>query len=164
VSLRLGVVGHRRYDDPEGALVAIDAVIERVLTGEAPTVVSSLAEGADRVVAHRVMARAGARLEAVLPLPAPDYRRDFATAASCAEFDELLGRAVEVQVVRAPASATREQCYELAAHAVVEGCDVLLAVWDGQPGRGRGGTAESVRYALDRDVPVEMIMVSRETT
>ena len=162
MSLRLGVVGHRRYDDPVGALVAIGAVIERVLAAPSPTVVSSLAEGADRVVAQRVLARPDARLEVVLPLPATDYRRDFETAASCTEFDELLGRAVDVQVVSAPAGATREQCYELAAHAVVERSDVVLAVWDGQPGRGRGGTADSVRYALDRDIPVEMVMVSRE--
>ncbi len=36
-------------------------------------------------------------------------------------------------------------------------CDVLLAVWDGKPAAGRGGTAEIVAYALKRRVPVVAI-------
>jgi hypothetical protein len=32
--------------------------------------------------------------------------------------------------------------------------DILLAVWDGQAARGRGGTAEVVDYAIRRGVPV----------
>ena len=31
---------------------------------------------------------------------------------------------------------------------------VLVAVWDGQPSRGLGGTADVVAYARQRSVPV----------
>jgi len=37
---------------------------------------------------------------------------------------------------------------------VVDHCDVLIAVWDGQPSRGRGGTAEIVQYALEQNRPI----------
>jgi hypothetical protein len=35
--------------------------------------------------------------------------------------------------------------------------DVLLALWDGKPARGRGGTAEIVRRAHDLGLPVVWI-------
>ena len=37
---------------------------------------------------------------------------------------------------------------------VVDHCDVLIAVWDGQPARGRGGTAEIVQYAQEQNRPI----------
>lgn len=44
--------------------------------------------------------------------------------------------------------------YALAGRATVAHCDVLIAVWDGLPKRGAGGTAEIVEVALRRGVPV----------
>ena len=41
-----------------------------------------------------------------------------------------------------------------AGHAVLEQSDVLIAVWDGAPARGRGGTAAMVVEAWRRRVPV----------
>ena len=41
--------------------------------------------------------------------------------------------------------------------AVVDRSSVLVAVWDGQPSRGLGGTADVVAYARERGVPVEVI-------
>ena len=37
---------------------------------------------------------------------------------------------------------------------MVDRCDVLIAVWDGEPARGPGGTAEIVAYALERGRPI----------
>ena len=41
--------------------------------------------------------------------------------------------------------------------ATVDGSDVLIAVWDGEPARGRGGTAEVVAYARSLGKPVVLI-------
>ena len=63
------------------------------------SVMSSLAEGADRLIARAAMNRLGARLYVPLPLPFEVYVQDFGDSstldheASIAEFDELLGRA-----------------------------------------------------------------------
>jgi hypothetical protein len=35
--------------------------------------------------------------------------------------------------------------------------DELVAVWDGLPARGHGGTADVVAVALDRGIPVTVI-------
>jgi hypothetical protein len=39
----------------------------------------------------------------------------------------------------------------------VDRSDVLLAVWDGRPARGFGGTGDVVAYARRRGVPVEVV-------
>ena len=33
---------------------------------------------------------------------------------------------------------------------VVDACEILIAIWDGKPSRGNGGTAEIVNYALEQ--------------
>jgi hypothetical protein len=40
---------------------------------------------------------------------------------------------------------------------VADQCDALVAVWDGQPARGRGGTADIVAYARKKRRPLAWI-------
>ena len=47
-----------------------------------------------------------------------------------------------------------EDCYLAAGHRVVELSDLMLAVWDGSPAKGKGGTADVVAYAVRRGVPL----------
>jgi hypothetical protein len=88
--LRIGITGHRDItaDHPGLATEIANAVEyisemlatdpERVRSGQiALTAVSSLAEGADRLVAAEILKRPGSQLEIVLPLPPEEYRRDF---------------------------------------------------------------------------------------
>ena len=44
--------------------------------------------------------------------------------------------------------------YVMTGRATVAHCDMLIAVWDGLPPRGRGGTAEVVQLALTRGTAV----------
>jgi hypothetical protein len=159
--LRVGVSGHRLLADPVAVAMAVDRVLEQLAPGRHVVAVSSLAEGADRIVATRVLARGG-RLEAVLPLPADDYTNDFVDAGSRAEFAGLLAAAERVTVVPPdPADPSREAAYARAGSAVLGACDVLLALWDGTPARGRGGTAEVVAEAHAAGRRVEVVPVER---
>jgi hypothetical protein len=153
---RVGVTGHRALAEPDDVRRRVDAVLDTI---DAPlTGVSSLAEGADRLVAQAVLDRGG-RLAVVLPLDAADYETDFADAASRAEFRRLLDAATAVTTM--PPAATREDAYAAAGAAMLAGCDVLLALWDGEPGRGRGGTAEVVAAARAGGRRVEVVTVTR---
>jgi len=122
--------------------------------------VSSLAEGADRLVARELLAEPGSRLEVVLPLARTDYVRDFQDAGSRREFRHLLELASQVR--SAPRHLTRDEAYEWAGRQVVDRCDALIAVWDGEPPRGRGGTAEIVRYARVCGVPLAVVSTKGE--
>lgn len=159
--MRVGVSGHRLLADPSAVAAAVDQALDRVGAGHDLVAVSSLAEGADRIVAARVLARGG-RLEVVLPLPADDYATDFADAGSRDEFAALVAVADRVSVVPPdPADPSREAAYARAGSAVLDACDVLLALWDGAPAHGRGGTAEVVAEARDAGRRVEVITVER---
>lgn len=169
IDLRIGVTGHRWIPDDASARATIRATMEQLVatcsrpalraTTTGVTVVSALAEGADRIVAH-VGLELGARLEVVLPLEADDYERDFTSAASRAEFRDLCARAASVEVVTAPVS--RDSGYGSAGRAMADRIDVLLAIHDGKPARGAGGTAEIVEYAQSLGIAVVELRATRD--
>jgi hypothetical protein len=161
--LWVGVTGHRRLADPAGLPRVIDEVLDRILamvpaSAQTPLrlgVVSPLAEGADRLVAKAVLRHPDATLEVALPLPPEDYKRDFATEESRQEFDELLKQAQLVTVL--PRGGDRRDAYQRVGHYVVNRSDVVIAVWDRKPPRGKGGTAEIVTHARERQTPLYLV-------
>jgi hypothetical protein len=157
-SITLGVTGHRVLPDEAALGARIDDAIDDLADGRAVHLLTSLAEGADRVVARRVLARDGGTIEAILPLEAGDYEDDFASPASVEDFRDLLERSAASEVVTGP---TRTAAYEAAGFAVVERSDGLLALWDGRPARGRGGTADVVAHARRLGHPVRVVEVVR---
>jgi hypothetical protein len=163
--LRIGVTGHRAFEGVTQARAAATRVVAalRDQHGGLPLEVwSSLAEGADRLVVEAVRAcDPTARLVAVLPLQSDDYRADFVAPGSAAEFDRLLSGADDTSVTGPDASGTRESAYARAGLAVVDGVDVLVAVWDGEPVRGTGGTAEIIAAARAAGREVVVIPVTR---
>ena len=163
-TFRIGVTGHRDLADPDSLCAPIEEALDRLKelvpvfpgAGLVPVVVSALAEGADRLVAKEVLADRDARLEVALPLPEEEYVEDFKSEASKAEFRSLLARASETPW-QAPGGLDRDEAYERAGRYVVDRCDALIALWDGQKSRGRGGTAEIVGYAQEQSVPIAWV-------
>lgn len=155
--LRVGVTGHRTFAEVAAVSALVDDVLARL--GDPGRVVTSLAEGADRLVARRAARRPGWVHEVVLPLDPDDYEADFVDAASVAEFRHLLASAVAVHQV--PPAPSREDAYLAAGLAVLDRSDALLAIWDGQEARGRGGTAEIVAEARSRALPLTWVRVGR---
>ena len=81
------------------------------------------------------------------------------------KFKELLGRSRKPVCLRTRRieddrsdpggqAELRKEGYAKAGQYVVDHCDVLIAVWDGMPSRGRGGTAEIVQYAREQRRPI----------
>jgi hypothetical protein len=169
--LVIGVTGHRdlREQDIPDLKRAVAGIIERIKgdylpgAGRTPIIVlSSLAEGADRLVAEVAMEH-GAKLIAPLPMPADEYRRDFEHGLkphAVAEFTRLLGRAVAVPVMAyAPGSsleavqkdqAKRDLQYREVGIFIVRHCHVLIALWNrNEQNTAVGGTAEVVKFKRD---------------
>jgi hypothetical protein len=57
-----------------------------------------------------------------------------------------------------------EQAFWTAGRQIVDGSDLLIAIWDGQEARGLGGTGDVVSYALDAGHAVLHIDPIRRTT
>ena len=167
VPLVIGVTGHRypRGEDIEALKRRVGQVFDGLardyLTADGATpivVLSSLAEGADQLVASVALER-GAILIAPLPMPLEEYRKDFQfglTPNALSEFDRLLARAAAAPEIPLLDGATiealrddarrRAMQYREAGLYIVRHCQILLALWDGdQSDVKTGGTAEIVR-------------------
>jgi hypothetical protein len=164
MTVRVGVTGHRHLAEPLRVRDRCAETLREVRRPDADIEIwSSLAEGADRIVAELVPSEAD-RLVAVLPLDPDDYRHDFSTSGSRRQFDALMAVADRVEITGPDESGTRESAYERAGLVIVERCDVLLALWDGEPSRGQGGTADIVRVAREEGRTVIHIPVIRAVT
>jgi len=156
VRIVVGVTGHRTLPPDPALARTVDSVLDEIELraageGRAPvglTALSPLAEGADRLVAERILARPAGELNVILPMDEAEYEADFTDSASRAEFRSLLARARTVHQL--PCTSNRKEAYAAAGRFVVDFCDILIAVWDGRPEEGPGGTAEIVRYAREK--------------
>lgn len=157
--VHIGVTGHRFLGEVNILNAAIDEVAARIgekYPGEDWTVVSSLAEGADRLVVRRLLLwHPDLILIAPLPLPVEEYEKDFLEVESRKEFHELLARAG--RILYAPEFSRREEAYRAAGIAMLDASDVLITLWNGEPARGTGGTGEIVELARQRGMPVAWV-------
>lgn len=165
--LRIGVSGHRVPPKlPEESEAPLRALIDRILaaivdaarranTASALVIVSSLAEGSDRIVATAGLA-AGFALQVVLPFNRAEYALDFETRTSRREYEELLASACDVFELDGDADH-RPRAYEAAGLFMLANIDVLIAIWDGEVAAGIGGTAQIVEHAIADGIAVAWI-------
>jgi hypothetical protein len=92
----------------------------------------------------------GGELEVVLP--ASDCRERKVKPDNREDCESLIGRATTVRVL--PFDTSIRDAYAAANEDVLSGVDVLIAVWDGAPPDGKGGTGDTVRTARHRGLPV----------
>lgn len=155
---RVGVSGHRHLHVDDALVAAVDDALARCERLPGPwTLVEGLAIGADALVAERALDRADWALEALLPLPLADYADDFA-ADERPGLDALVARAARAAAVDGPRE--RPACYAAQGAEVVARSDVLLALWNGAPARGPGGTAEVVACAREAGRPILWLEVA----
>jgi hypothetical protein len=207
-ALAVGVIGHRPNRLPKNptALTAIEAEVARVLdqiveavsaahegyrdrrdragvftcARPALSLVSALAEGADRIAARTAIAK-GFALDAPLPFPADEYSKDFLpnepkggeatdlaaeeerSRKSIAEFTRLIGPDGARSVLELPGTRKNasdpddpdaKKAYEAVGLTVLGQSDILLAIWDGGASAGRGGTTEMLNVAARLGIPI----------
>jgi class 3 adenylate cyclase len=136
---------------------------------------SSGACGADILFCEAMLARGG-KIHLVLPCPAEAFKRlsvNFAGADWARRFDEVLERASSCCIANpgeAAASETKpiSPVSFLYANRIITGLALLqaraldlelrtLAVWDGRPGDGLGGTSSTVAEWTARQLPPVII-------
>jgi hypothetical protein len=140
--VKVGITGHQYLEDShswEWVKMEMDDLLAKL--GQPLIGISCLAIGADSLFAELILQHGGC-LEAVLPFPEyeeelPIQQRD--------RYQALLKVASAITVLEERQS--KQESYFEASKKVVDAADLLLAVWDGKPARGLGGTADIVEYA-----------------
>ncbi len=145
-------------------LNAIETGVKQSFSDAPPivTLVSALAEGADRLAARAALS-AGFALDVALPCSAPLYMTSFVDEDSCDEFNSLLAKARARLVL--PLAGDAEQplaerlpaAFEAAGLTMLALSDILVTVWDGKPAEGRGGTGQIVEEAARRGAPIIVV-------
>ncbi len=149
----IGVTGHRDLpaeDIPQlqGAVNTVLLAIQEQSPNSPHILLSALAEGGDRVVAHSAI-NLGWKLGAILPASPELYGEDFSTLESRNEYRDLLSKATWVETL--PCIATGPTAYQAANLRIARQSLYLIALWDGIPGDGDGGTEDMVsmfRYGI----------------
>lgn len=150
---RVGITGHSNLTVESAPLVADLLRAELAAHASDGLVgVSCLARGADQLFA-RVVVELGGALEVVLP--AADYRSRKVKVDNAAVFDELIGQATTVRTL--PFEMSNRESYLGASEHVLSTVELMVAVWDGQPADGRGGTGDVVERARALGLPVTVV-------
>ena len=156
IPIVIGVSGHRRLR-PQDLPALRAAVRERLVSVQAQNphsplvMLCSLAEGADLLCAD-AGEELGIPLIAALPLPREEYEKDFSPEGK-RRLDHHCTRADQIFVpsrseALPPEASSRNDAYRQTGIYVSAHCHVLLALWDGKPGKYGCGTAEAVDFAL----------------
>lgn len=148
--MRIGVTGHQRLPAQVEQFVLDDLARYAGLCDL--WCVSSLAAGADQLAAARLL-HLGARLHVVVPCEG--YESTFTEGRSRRRYGDLVSAATVVDTLAY--SQPGEDAFLAAGMAVVDLSEEVLAVWDGLPSRGRGGTADVVAHARTSGTPVRIL-------
>lgn len=148
---RLACSGHRGL--PQRTERIVDEALRNELARRTDALVglSCLADGADTLFAQALL-DAGGTL--IVVIPAAEYREGLPKWQH-ATYDALWARAAEVMHLDYTESDSR--AHMAASEHMLSEADELIAVWDGKPARGYGGTADVVNAAQERGLPVTVV-------
>ena len=112
--------------------------------------VASAAAGADLLFAETCL-ELNLPIRIFLPVPKEKFREDF-DELSWERAESVFKKALSVEVTGAGEKLT-ERYYECGIETVQQS-QLLLALWDGEPSQGLGGTADMVHFAKEQERPV----------
>lgn len=161
--IKIAVTGHRQLTNLPSLENSIFAAVDQIseaFPGQIYHIWTCLAEGADRILSRILVKSLEAKLTVVLPLPEQEYIKDFETIESIKEFEHLKYGAE--QVISPDQVLDRPKAYQDANHTLLQGCDLLVAIWDGIPARGPGGTSEVVESIRQAEKPLLWIHTDNE--
>lgn len=160
----VGYTGHRSGFDGETARGAIHAALVELKAacesaGGTLEAYGSLAQGADVIFAEEARAL-GVPLHLLLPLPWEEFARDFSDTGEAEHARRIWEEAGKTKSGSARVLATasaRPDCYGDQGARMLDACDVLVALWNGRPAKGRGGAQRVIAQARSRGIPVIVI-------
>ncbi len=150
--MRVGITGHRGL--PEDIADRVREAIHAELAQYAAdglVGVSCIADGPDAWFARAVL-DLGGRIEVVVPA---DAYRDGLPESHHAVYDDLIASAAAVH--RTGLAESTSEAHMAGSELMVGLVERLVAVWDGAPARGYGGTADVVAHARRVGTPVRVL-------
>ncbi|MCI0480453.1 MAG: hypothetical protein L0213_02555, partial [Candidatus Dadabacteria bacterium] len=179
LAVRVGVTGHRLNGLDKADIATLRVRVNEVLkhmrgvAGEVKSsfeslytdggppvlrIISPLADGADTLVAEEALAE-GFELQCALPFARQEYEKDFTDGESLGKYRTFLGAATSILELDGSRATpeTENDSYQTVGWMVLAQSDVLIAIWDGEDAKGKGGTGQIVKESLVSEIPVVWI-------
>ncbi|RBP38124.1 hypothetical protein DES53_112122 [Roseimicrobium gellanilyticum] len=161
----IGFSGHRNLDHHELVGTRIEQLLCELrdcasCAEHSVVVLTGVAEGADMLCVEAAMTLS-IPTRVLLPLPEEQFSQDFSSPDLWNRAQLLIAKA-QSQSIANPVCLiegppVRPHCYARLADNMVESARILIAVWNGEPASGPGGTAEVVELARKRLLPLVLI-------
>lgn len=143
--MKIGITGHQNLGGAEvidWLRQELSKIVRRDMVGQA---YSSLAIGADQLFAEVCLENG---IETIAVIPCAGYEKTFSSQHLVA-FDRLLSKVKKIIYLDYPTPS--EEAFLNAGQYIVDCIDTICAVWDGEPAKGSGGTADIVNYAESKN-------------
>ncbi len=144
--MRIGITGHQNFENQSWVEATMNDEFDNMKIERG---FSSLAVGADQLFVRQLAQRA---VPYTVIVPSAHYESTFESAPDLAEYRRLLNEADSI--VELDNNTPSERAFYDAGLAVVDASDLVVAVWNGKPAKGLGGTADIVEYARSVAKPV----------
>jgi hypothetical protein len=165
--IKIGITGHRLLTNEQIKKVTpvLEDTIAHILfecrekdPAASFIAITPLAEGADTLFAQ-VAKSFGLQLQVILPFEKGEYIKHFSTSEKRREFEEMLNTVKEADITELNSVLSKEldDLYLEVGKEVVNRSDYLVAVWNEDEAKGKGGTADIVAYAKDRHKQIRII-------
>jgi len=147
--MKAGITGHQNIGSPDDIVWVKQMLAERIVDEHITSGFTSLAVGADQLFASLLREHS---IHYTAVIPCTDYEKTFSSSNALRSFENLRSEAFDVIVL--PYQKPEEAAFWEAGKKIVELSEIILAVWNGLPAKGLGGTADVVRFALENNTRV----------
>jgi uncharacterized membrane protein len=151
----IGIAGPQKIEAKPGLIDAIHTAVEKI-TQMAPSlqstrlvlsVLSTLTEDSDLLVAGEILKIPGSMLEVIVPLREESPAAYLERSASIKQFENMFPETTRARELPA-------KTYARVGSYIVDECDVLLAFWDGKSTDEQRGLGEVIDYARRNGCPI----------
>ena len=143
--MKAGITGHQNLGDAETVAWVMTSLKNAIVQNNVQHGFTSLAIGADQLFAQILHDK---NIPYTAVLPCREIEKTFKTSVDLENYRRLLKNATEVETL--DFIEPSESAFFEAGKRVVDLADIVIAVWNGQPAKGLGGTADAVKYAFFR--------------
>ncbi len=163
----IGITGHRilSQEQKERVNPVLEQAFRNIISaGSGPdgpisfTALSPLAEGADTMFANTAVSL-GLPLKVMLPYERQEYLKSFSSDEARREFDRIYDSVGEAHRSQLNSIKDKDlnQLYLELGERLVDDIDILIAIWNEQKAKGKGGTGDIVAYAIGKKKRVLVI-------
>ena len=158
----IAITGHRKLSNEDEVRQNITLSLQYFQSLDKDLLaISALAVGADTIFAQEAI-KLNIPVRYVLPFDLMEYEKDFSPSELEVMRDLLAQNEQKYEVasfLKDSNPDTRNEAYLVVGKHLVDECDVLLAVWDGQVAKGKGGTGDVVAYARTQGKELHIVNV-----